>query len=166
MKKTGNGSKSNTPVRPGVRNTSSRSVNTQSAEIAPKRVSKPAASSKSNSKSSASSKKASPKKKSGKKAPVFAIAMSAVVILAVAGGVCYKLGIFDKRYEITNADGTVEKLTSEELLAEMSADVFPQGIFINGVDVSLPTSPRDLWRSISPFPLTELYIPWILQVFP
>lgn len=135
MKKTGNGSK-NTPVRPGVRNTSSRSANTQLAEVAPKRVSKPAASSKSSSKSSASSKKASPKKKSGKKAPVFAIAMSTIVVLAVAGGVCYKLGYFDKRYEITNSDGTVDKLTSEELLAELAVDVFPQGVIINGVDVS------------------------------
>ena len=140
MKKTGTGSKKNTPVRPGVRNTSSRSANTQIAEVAPKRVSKPAASSKSSSKSSssytASSKKTSSKQKSGKKAPVFAIAMATVVVLAVAGGACYKLGVFDKRYEITKADGSVAKLTQEELLAELSADTFPQGIFINGVDVS------------------------------
>ena len=135
MKKTGNGSKNNSPVRPGVRNTSSRSANTQIAPASPKRVSKPATSSKSSSKSSASSRKPAAKK-SGKKAPVFAIAMVTVVILAIAGGVCYKLGLFDKRYEITRADGTVSKLTQEELLAELSADVFPQGILINGVDVS------------------------------
>jgi vancomycin resistance protein YoaR len=62
--------------------------------------------------------------------------MSTIVVLAVAGGVCYKLGYFDKRYEITNSDGTVDKLTSEELLAELAVDVFPQGVIINGVDVS------------------------------
>ena len=111
MKKTGNGSKKNTPVRPGVRNTSSRSANTQIAASAPKRVSKPAASSKSSSKSSASSRKPAAKK-SGKKAPVFAIAMVTVVILAIAGGVCYKLGLFDKRYEITREDGTEQHILS------------------------------------------------------
>ena len=137
MKKTGNGSKKNTPVRPGVRNTSQAASGKQLAvrtkETAPSRVEKSTSSKKS---SASSSKKTSSKKKSGKKAPVFAIVMATVVVLAVAGGACYKFGLFEKRYDITNSDGTVVKLTQEELLAEMAVDVFPQGIIINGVDVS------------------------------
>ena len=136
MKKTDNGNKRNAPVRPGVRNTSSKGEMTQYTASAPKRVSSTPAKNSKKSASSAAPVRKNSRKKSSKKNPAFAIAITLVVLAAIAGGVCYKMGLFEKRYEITAADGSIQKVTQEELLASLSADVFPQGIFINGVDVS------------------------------
>jgi vancomycin resistance protein YoaR len=62
------------------------------------------------------------------------IAAAAVIVVALA--VMLAAGVFQKRYKITMADGSVVKMTRKELIADMTPDVFPEGIIINGIDVS------------------------------
>ena len=140
MKKTGNGKGKNTSlVRPGVRSLDSSSGSSfVDSKSKPSKAKKSGTSTRSS--SSTTSKRSSGAKKSGakkanKKAPVFAVVI-AVVVLGVAAGVLYKMGYFEKRYDIKMADGSVVKMTQAELVADMTKDVFPQGIIINGVDVS------------------------------
>jgi len=142
MKKTGNGKNKNTSlVRPGVRSVDSYSRSSgSSAASSGNKPSQIKNSKKTSSRSSASSKKntsSRSRKSSSKKnktAPIFAVVI-AVVVLGIAAGVLYKMGYFEKRYEITMADGTVVKMTRQELLTDLSSEVFPQGIVINGIDV-------------------------------
>ena len=62
------------------------------------------------------------------------IAAAAVIVVALV--VMLAAGVFQKRYKITMADGSVVKMTRKELIADMTPDVFPEGIIINGIDVS------------------------------
>ena len=62
--------------------------------------------------------------------------IAAAALLVVVLGVLLVLGVFQKRYKITLADGTVVKMTRNELIADMTPDVFPEGIIINGINVS------------------------------
>lgn len=140
MKKTGNGNSRNTGlVRPGVRSVDSSSgagSGSKPSTIKNNRTS--ASSTRSTSKKSPAKKSSSGTKRAGKKknktAPIFAVVI-AVVVLGIAAGVLYKMGYFEKRYDITMADGTVVKMTQSELAADMAQDVFPQGIIINGIEV-------------------------------
>lgn len=145
MKKTGNGNGRNTGlVRPGVRSVDSSSGSSRASSgnkpstIKNNKTSasstRSASKSSSSSKGKTSSKRTVSKKKKNKAAPIFA-AVIAVVVLGIAAGVLYKLGYFEKRYDITMADGTVVKMTQSELVADMTQGVFPQGIVINGIDV-------------------------------
>ncbi|MBR1796696.1 MAG: VanW family protein [Clostridiales bacterium] len=93
------------------------------------------ASSKKSSKAKTSKAKSSKKKKSsaGAKALVF------VLVLAIIGGAGYYLystGFFDQKYEITLADGTLDKVSAKELRDMLTTDSFVDGIIINGTNVS------------------------------
>ena len=62
--------------------------------------------------------------------------IAAAAVLVVTLIVLFFAGVFQKRYEVTLADGSVAKMTRNELIAELTVDVFPEGIIINGIDVS------------------------------
>ena len=130
MKKTSQGNNS----RPGVRsaNAGSGSSYRSSAAPAPQRVSAP--------------KRVGSRKPAKKKSPAGAIAI--ITSIAVIGGGAYfftstPLGksiinnVFqvEKKYELTNADGTVVEMTESELRELLSSDKFPQGIVVDGTDV-------------------------------
>lgn len=70
-----------------------------------------------------------------KKLQKLAVAAAAAV-LVVALIVMLATGVFQKRYKITMADGSIVKMTRKELIADMTPDVFPEGIVINGINVS------------------------------
>jgi len=85
-------------------------------------------------KSSAGSKagKTKKKKKSGHKG----IAVFAVLAgIALVGFGLYKMGVFEKRYEITGDDGVAVQVTESELREMLTTDTFPEGIIINDIDV-------------------------------
>lgn len=129
MKKTSQSNNS----RPGVRSAySSNSSYRSSSASAPKRVSSP--------------KRVGSRKPAKKKSPAAAIAI--ITSIAVIGGGAYfftstALGKsivnnvfrFEKKYELTNADGTVVEMTESELRELLSSDKFPQGIVVDGTDV-------------------------------
>ncbi|MCQ2527836.1 MAG: VanW family protein [Saccharofermentans sp.] len=130
MKKTSQGNS----TRPGVRSayTGSSSSYRTSATPAPQRVSSP--------------KRVGSRKPAKKKSPAGAIAI--ITSIAVIGGGAYfftstPLGksiinnVFqiEKKYELTNADGTVVEMTESELRELLSSDKFPQGIVVDGTDV-------------------------------
>ncbi|MBQ4271755.1 MAG: VanW family protein, partial [Clostridiales bacterium] len=143
MKKNGNGSdRNNLPsVRPGVRSAykpeeaKEEAVKSSASEITerPKRVDRPSSESK-NSKGSKSKTKPVSKKKGAPKALIAVIAAVAVVGGAAAG-VLYKKGYFDKKYDLTYADGTVVTMTADELRASLQTDTYLKGVTIDGVDV-------------------------------
>ena len=62
-----------------------------------------------------------------------------VLVLCVLGGTgfyMYKTGFFDPKYEITLADGSIDKVSAKELRETLTTDNFINGIRINGIDVS------------------------------
>lgn len=59
-----------------------------------------------------------------------------VAVLAITFVIAFAAGVFDKRYKITLADGSVVRMTQKELIADLTNDVIPEGIHINGIDVS------------------------------
>ena len=63
-------------------------------------------------------------------------AVALVAVLAVTLIIAFAAGVFDKRYKVTLADGSVVKMTQKELVADLTNDVMPEGIHINGIDVS------------------------------
>lgn len=106
--------------------------------------------SKNNSKRPTTTKK-SKKKSSKKKTPIYiaaavaVIAVAAIVGIIIAGSGMGKLkNKSEKKYTIvnsegvtlTNPDGSPMELTEAELRAAFAGDTFPQGIIINGIDVS------------------------------
>ncbi|MBO4241668.1 MAG: hypothetical protein J5883_00120, partial [Clostridiales bacterium] len=141
MKKNGNGSdRSNLPsVRPGVRSAykpeevGEEVVRPSRSEITerPRRVDKPSGSSK----SSKSSKSKPVSRKKGAPKALIAVIAAVAVIGGAAAGVLYMKGYFDKKYELTYADGTVVTMTVEELRASLETDKYLQGVTIDGVDV-------------------------------
>lgn len=62
--------------------------------------------------------------------------VAAAAVLVIVLGVLLATGVFQKRYKITLADGTVVKMTRKELIEDMTPSVFPEGIIINGINVS------------------------------
>ena len=71
-------------------------------------------------------------------------AVLAVLVLAGAGFGLYKTGFFDPKYEITMADGTVQKVSGKQLRAMLEGDTFIDGIIINGTSVSGMTKEQAL----------------------
>ena len=63
-------------------------------------------------------------------------AVAAAALLVVVLVVLLATGVFQKRYKITMADGSVVKMTRKELIADMTPEVLPEGILINGINVS------------------------------
>lgn len=118
MKKTGaNNSKS---VRPGnsVRSSS------RTASSTPSRV--PAKSS------------STRKSKKSKKSPLIPVAIVAAVlaVVGIAGVVVWKMGLFETKYDLTNADGTVVQMTETELRNSLNTEGFVEGIVIDSTNVS------------------------------
>lgn len=62
--------------------------------------------------------------------------IAAAAVLVIVFVVLLATGVFQKRYKITMADGSVVRMTRRELIADMSPDVFPEGIVINGISVT------------------------------
>ena len=83
------------------------------------------------------------KKKSSGSSKLIA-AVLAVLVLAGAGFGLYKTGFFDPKYEITMADGTVQKVSGKQLRAMLEGDTFIDGIIINGTSVSGMTKEQAL----------------------
>lgn len=86
------------------------------------------------SRTNSSSKKTKKKAKSAK-GPLVAV-LVIILLLVGSAAVLYFMGFFEKRYEVTLSDGTIEKLTNEELQESLATTGFPEGITINGISVS------------------------------
>ena len=77
-------------------------------------------------------------KKSKKKnpfAPIIAIAAAVILVAGAVAALLYYTGVFEEKVEVTLADGTVTKITTEEAYAELATDKFYAGTVINGIDV-------------------------------
>ncbi len=87
-------------------------------------------------KSSSPSKPRSKKnKKNSSAAPKILAFVLVLALLGGAGFYMYKTGFFDPKYEITLADGTVDKVSGKELREMLTTDKFIDGIIINGMNV-------------------------------
>ncbi|MCR5528221.1 MAG: VanW family protein [Saccharofermentans sp.] len=127
MKKTGNAGSRNT----GIARTGVRSVGPYSNDYTRSQVQEPAPAY-SGSYTSYRSRVRQKRQKKLKKLAVIA----AAAVLVVTFIVLLAAGVFQKRYEVTLADGSVVKMTRKELIADLTVDVFPEGIIINGINVS------------------------------
>ncbi len=68
-------------------------------------------------------------------APFMVIAASVLLVAGVVLAVLYYIGAFEEKVQVTLADGTVTKITTEEAYAELQTDKFYSGIVIDGIDV-------------------------------
>ena len=96
---------------------------------------------------SAPSRSRKPAARSKKKSSAGTKAIAVVLALLVLGGAgfyMYKTGFFDPKYEITLADGTVEKVSAKQLRSMLEGDTFLEGIIINGVSVAGMTKDQSL----------------------
>ena len=127
MKKTGNAGSRNT----GIARTGVRSVGPYSDNYTRSQVQEPVPAYS----GSYTSYRTRVKQKRQKKLKKLAV-IAAAAVLVVTFVVLLCAGVFQKRYEVTMADGTVAKMTRKELISELTVDVFPEGILINGISVS------------------------------
>ena len=68
-------------------------------------------------------------------APFMVIAAAVILVAGVVAAVLYYTGVFDEKVQVTLADGTVTKITTEQAYAELQTDKFYSGIIIDGIDV-------------------------------
>ena len=79
-------------------------------------------------------KKSNNKKNSTRKAVI--VTAAAIIVLAAIGIATYFFATMEKKYPVIDASGQEQKLTIEELKAELDVQTFYPGITINGVDMS------------------------------
>ena len=89
-------------------------------------------------KSSKSGKGSSKKGKFGKLppyAPAIALVAAFILVVGAVFAVLSYTGVFDEKVQVTLADGTVKKIPTEQVYAELMTDKFYSGIVIDGIDV-------------------------------
>ncbi|MBR2294157.1 MAG: VanW family protein, partial [Clostridiales bacterium] len=138
MKKNGNGNDKNSlpAVRPGVR----AAMNGGDNDIRPvekRGMKEPEFSARPERVSDSKGKKRNVrnKKKGGAGKVVAGVAAALIIIAGAGAGVLWKKGLFEKKYEVSYADGTVAELTVSELREGLSSETFAPGIIVGGVDV-------------------------------